>query len=239
MAQAAREQGAAEDWIRAHVLGHTEDQQAAKEQRRLAFLPLPSYQKWQNGSRIGGFKRVAVTSFNPDFTPETNWAIECLDKQPLCREPDGAIVAFLERIPSGITEFVQDQYIGTSQVWETSTAILLPGHDDPGGCRKAILEGRNVAENVIKMADRIEYLIRKSLVQAGFSDVLAREVSIEWRKEGFLPGTPHCRDFTVSRHHTQRPRYHVRLTFPRAISGPLCLGDGRFYGMGLFLIPVE
>ncbi|MFA6386833.1 MAG: type I-U CRISPR-associated protein Csb2 [Candidatus Paceibacterota bacterium] len=237
-AQALREQMLDEAWIRKHVLGHFDDPVEAKKQQRLAFLPLPSYQKWSGGSRIGGIKRILVTSFNPDFRPETEWVAECLKNQNLVQE-NGKIAAQLVSVPDSTPDFVRDRYIGTSTVWETCTAMLLSGHDDPGGCRKALKEGRRVTESSAKMITRINHLVRKGFLQAGFPEALLEGTIVEWQKEGLLPGVPHCRDFTVSRHHTHCPRYHVRVTFPQPVTGPVCVGDGRFYGMGLFLIPAN
>ena len=43
-----------------------------------------------------------------------------------------------------------------------------------------------------------------------------------------------ARRYVVGAHHCCLPRYHVRVTWPVPVRGPLCLGAGRYYGMGLF-----
>jgi CRISPR-associated protein Csb2 len=40
--------------------------------------------------------------------------------------------------------------------------------------------------------------------------------------------------YAVPQHLASYPRLHVRLTWPRPVNGPLCIGSGRFSGLGLF-----
>ena len=87
---------------------------------------------------------------------------------------------------------------------------------------------------------RIDGLLRKAIVQAGFSQVLADHADLEWRSTGFWPGTDLARHYGVPEHLRRFSRYHVRLKWcdergrPVNVPGPICIGGGRFYGLGLF-----
>jgi CRISPR-associated protein Csb2 len=61
-----------------------------------------------------------------------------------------------------------------------------------------------------------------------------QDACFEWRREGFRRGLDLAKRYTVAAHHQRLPSYHVRITWPVSVQGPLCLGAGRYYGMGLF-----
>jgi CRISPR-associated protein Csb2 len=88
---------------------------------------------------------------------------------------------------------------------------------------------------------RIDELLRKAIVQAGFSEDLARYAELEWRKTGFPAGVDLAERYGVPSHLKRFPRYHVRVRWrDRAggevkLAGPVCIGGGRFYGVGLFV----
>ena len=88
--------------------------------------------------------------------------------------------------------------------------------------------------------DRIEGLLRKAIVQAGFSQMLADHAELEWRRIGFLPGTEFADRYGIPDHLRRFPRYHVKIQWrdqqkrPVEVPGPVCIGGGRFYGVGLF-----
>ena len=123
------------------------------------------------------------------------------------------------------------------------TPVVLPGYDDPRHYRRRLQHG--VGENEQKrllnrLNERIEGLIRKSIKQAGFSQLLADSAEVEWRKVGYWRGTDMVGRYVIPDHLKRFPRYHVRILWrdehrrPLAVSGPVCIGGGRFYGLGLF-----
>jgi len=69
---------------------------------------------------------------------------------------------------------------------------------------------------------------------------LADHADLEWRKVGFWPGTHRIDRYGVPEHLRPFPRFHVRLQWRDAserllrVPGPVCLGGGRFQGLGLF-----
>jgi CRISPR-associated protein Csb2 len=95
-------------------------------------------------------------------------------------------------------------------------------------------------ELLLKLDRRIEFLLRKAIRQAGFSDGLAQYASLEWRSTGFWPGTDLASRYAVPEQHRRFRRLHVRITWrspdgiPIKVSGPICIGGGKFSGLGLF-----
>jgi CRISPR-associated protein Csb2 len=96
------------------------------------------------------------------------------------------------------------------------------------------------SELLSRLSDRIDGLIRKAILQAGFPNVLAQHADIEWRKVGFWAGADIADRYGVPDHLKRFPRYHVRIRWrepdgqPTAVAGPVCIGGGRFLGLGLF-----
>jgi CRISPR-associated protein Csb2 len=78
-------------------------------------------------------------------------------------------------------------------------------------------------------------------VGEAIGDASVREVAeLEWRKVGFWPGADLAARYGAPDHVQHYPRIHVRLRWrdahglPVEVTGPICLGAGRFYGLGLF-----
>lgn len=91
-----------------------------------------------------------------------------------------------------------------------------------------------------RLEGRIDGLIRKAITQAGFAQTLADHAELEWRKVGFWPGADLAERYGVPDHLKRFPRLHVMIRWRDAqgnaipIAGPVCIGGGRFYGLGLF-----
>jgi len=222
---AARDAGWAEDRVNAFVLGHSAGASSMRHlavgPRRFAYLPLPSLEARGEGHRCvaGSVRRMLVTAFTPDCAPEIDWARQSLAGRDLIDEHDSSPKAMLKPIPA--SETMVRRYTQPSASWATVTPVILPGHDDYHG-------------------PKIEALLRKAIGQAGFPQELARHAQIEWRGSGFLPGVDLASRYRVPNHLQRYPRLHVRITWrdangqPVRVPGPVCLGGGRFYGLGLF-----
>ena len=93
-----------------------------------------------------------------------------------------------------------------------------------------------------KIDERTDRLIRKAIVQAGLPIHLAQNARIEWRRVGYWHGCERVDRFFVPKHLRKFPRLHVRIQFRDEngrllhLPGPLVLGGGRFYGLGLFAV---
>jgi CRISPR-associated protein Csb2 len=162
--------------------------------------------------------------------------------QELIQEETGEIAALLG--PLARQDKVLGHYLGSASDWASVSPVVLPGYDDPAHYRRRLAKGKVSAKDQRRLLDtlhrRTEKLLRKAIRDAGFPDELAAHADLDWRDAGFWPGTERAGGYTVPDHLTRFPRLHVRLRWravtgqPVCISGPICLGGGRFYGLGLF-----
>jgi len=225
--RAARLAGWTEGEVNSFVLGHGESKGGTQHMpvgsKRFAYLPLPSIEnRGQGRSRVvGAVRRISLTTFSDGCANEMIWARRALSGMELIDEHEEKEMAILSLVPSSdniLRNYVDHRGAST---WATVTPVVLPGYDD-----------HDMAKT--------EFLIRKAIVQAGFSDVLARHADLDWRKVGFWPGTELATRYNVPAYLRNFPRYHVRIAWrdctgvPIVIRGPICLGGGRFCGLGLF-----
>lgn len=254
---AARRAAEAAGWPRekvgAFVLGHGSEQNTAEHvpagARRFAYLPLPSIETRGAGQAlvVGPIRRALLTVLADGAQAEIAWARRALSGQELIEEGSDRIVALLSVIPGH--DAVISRYMARAPEWATVTPVVLPGYDDPAhyrrrlrgaaGGRPALSSGER-RELLGRLDARIDGLLRKAIRQAGFSPILAKHALLEWRKAGFWPGTDFSDRYGVPDHLRPFPRYHVRVRWrdaagrPVDVPGPICVGSGRFYGLGLF-----
>lgn len=229
------------------VLGHSEkpgDKHQSVNNRRFAYLPLPSIQPHGPGRApaAGGIRRVCVTVFEQAHEAEVEWARRTLPGTDLVRKETGEIAALLA--PAVQTDTVLRRYLDPASEWASVSPVVLPGHDDPRHYRKRLAAPDIGVQEQRRLLDalhhRVEKLLRKAIWDAGFPDNLAAHAGLDWREAGFWPGTEKARNYTVPDHLIRFPRLHVRLRWrdalgnPLVVPGPICLGGGRFYGLGLF-----
>lgn len=243
---AANNEGWSKTDINKFILGHGESRDELEHipagPERLAYLPLPSIEKRGDNKRVvGRIRRAMITSFGINSKPKIIWASRALCGQELINKDNKDSVAFLAPIPAN--EKMIGNYIKKSISWSTVTPVILPGYDDPAHYRRRLKNNISADEQkhlLIRLESRIDGLLRKAIIQAGFSKVLSDNAIIEWRKVGFWAGTEFADKYHVPQHLRHLPRYHVRLQWcdankvPLEICGPICIGGGRFYGLGLF-----
>ncbi len=244
---AAERAGWPESRVNAFILGHGESKGAnghiAVGLRRFAYLPLPSIEARGEGrSRVvGSIRRVMLSVFAEGCDAENAWARRALSGQELINENDKEPVSMLSVLPEA--DKIVRHYTAPAASWATVTPLVLPGHDDPAHYRRRLKRGTSADEQkrlLEGLAERVDALIRRSILHAGFSQTLADHVELEWRKVGFWPGTEHAERYGVPDHLRRLPRFHVKLLWrdahggPVQVPGPVCLGAGRFLGLGLF-----
>jgi CRISPR-associated protein Csb2 len=231
------------------VLGHGEPQgnkHQAVEGARLAFLPLPSIE-WRadkKGHVVGSVRRVLVTLRGTSLGDSFQRFIQRFDGQALIDEKAEETTAILRR--QGSQEDAIRLYFGKASTWATVTPVILPGYDDPRKLRQRLrddtetLDTEAKAEVLRKLDQRIDSLLRKALRQAGFSELLTRHAELDWRATGFWPGTDLASRYAAGDQHRRYRRLHVKITWRDSdgslldLPGPLCIGSGKFGGMGLF-----
>ena len=244
---AAGSAGWDEPRIKAFVLGHSESQSAHEQmavgQRRFCYLPLPTIETRSEGASlaVGGVRSVMVSSFAEDCDAEIAWARRAMSGHELLDEDKRQPVALLSSIPEN--DAVVRCYTQPAESWATVTPVVLPGYDDPAHYRRRLRRGASAEEQrqlLHRLDRRVDGLLRKAMMQSGVPRVLADQVELEWRKVGFWPGTDLAGRYGVPNHVKRFPTLHVRLRWrdeqgkPARVAGPLCLGSGRFCGLGLF-----
>jgi CRISPR-associated protein Csb2 len=242
----AHRAGWPESKVHTFVLGHAEASNADHVPvgpRRFAYLPLPSIEGRGAGKSrvVGSVRRVMLTTFADHCQEEIAWARRALSGCDLIDEAQGQSVALLSILPAN--EKMIRLYVEPAETWSTVTPVVLPGYDDPAHYRRRLKNGVRAHEQrrlLERLNARIDGLLRKAIVQAGFPQELAARAELEWRKTGFWPGTDLADRYGVPDHLNRFSRWHVRLRWrdaqmkPIALPGPLCLGGGRYYGLGLF-----
>lgn len=234
--------------INAFILGHGESNDGGKQvavgPQRFAYFPLPTIEGRGEGKArvVGSVRRVMLSCFADGCEEEIGWVRRMLSGQDLVDKSRKQPVALLSLIPA--TDNVLRCYTQAATTWATVTPVVLPGYDDPDRLRRRAKDGKLSPEQQRRMFDRlsnrVESLLRKALIQAGFSKELADHAQLEWRRVGFWPGTDLADRYGVPDHLKRFPRFHVKIGWrdaqnkPVKVPGPLCFGGGRFYGLGLF-----
>ncbi|KAB2930582.1 MAG: type I-U CRISPR-associated protein Cas5/Cas6 [Leptonema illini] len=251
-ANASKQSGWAKAEINSFVLGHGESRDNKEHitvgNKRFAYLPLPSVEFRGHGKSpvIGDIRRVMLTVFDNEENNNVNWAKRALSGQTLIYENTNNTgeleeVALLSLLPSSDT--VSQFYTRSHSTWISVTPVILPGFDDPSGFRKRLRSGVTADDQkrlLSELHERIDTLLRKAILHAGFSAELAKFAHIEWRKGGFCRGIDMADQYGIPGHLKKFPRYHVRIHWrdgnlqPIEIQGPICIGGGRFFGLGLF-----
>lgn len=227
---AAERAGWSEQRILRTVLGHGEGGEP-----RVLLVPVPSIE-WRHGARevVTGVRRVALlsTASRPE---DILWAQRSLGGAELIDEHSHAPIAVLAAAAPDDRAF--ERYRDAAASWVTVTPLVLPGYDDPGGLRARLRQSTSAAERtqlLERLSRRREALVRKALRHGGLPDALVLGARIETQEVGFFAGVESASRHVVPRHLQGFARLHVRLTWPVPVAGPLCLGRGRFSGLGLF-----
>ncbi len=245
-ADIARSLGWSDAQIARLVHGHVDEESSAPPGARLRFLPLPSIEPRGEGQAqvAGPVRRVLITAHGAMPCEDFRCLAQRLDGLELIDEKDGAPVALLSRLPDS-DRLTRDHYLKPSSTWATVTPVVLPGHDDPRKLRQRLNKGSGLGADeknaiVAKLDQRIDQLLRKALRQAGYSEAIARHAQIEWRGSGYWPGTDLASHYMAGDQHRRFRKLHVRIHFfdehgqSLPVSGPICIGGGKFSGTGLF-----
>ncbi len=245
--------------VDAFVLGHDKSDPTkttpTASSPRLIFIPLPSIE-WRGedrGSTVGAIRRVLVTVSGHCDASEFLRIVRALEGQELTDEDGKQPVAFLRRQSDEDNAIAG--YFAESAAWTTVSPVVLPGHDDPRKVRRRLRDAAtplSVAEKaqiIRKLDTRIERLLRKALIDSGLSATLVADADLQWRGTGFLPGVDLASRYSAPNQCRRFRRLHVRVVWRerlpdgtfhlKRINGPLCIGSGRFSGLGLFVPLVE
>jgi CRISPR-associated protein Csb2 len=215
----------------ATLSGHAES--APTEQPHVAFVPLPFVGHEHADGAIMGCALVLPRQL-PASDRETllrliaNWEKERSDTRGNLTLAGGTLPPFIVRHVDVSAKEALDpmRWCRVSTRFITATPIALdknPGNlrsNQDGTARKAALEAqRSISDACLRVAG-------------------VRPVSVEVSLAPLLPGAQHVRDFLPwpgRRGRTPRVRVHADIRFEERVCGPLLLGAGRYFGLGLCL----
>ena len=180
---------------------------------RIEAQPLPSVGYRHADGRI---RRVLLVA--PECVDEDAWrsVVSRLPGAPLVKEASGEAFGMLA--PLSETDPMLGRYRGTGRRWTSATPVVLPGYDS--------LRGRA----------RPERSLRRLFRHAGISESLV--VRARFGRVPRLRGSAHPLSYRRPSHLAWRPCMHLTVEWTVPVRGPLSLGAGTGYGLGVF-VPVD
>lgn len=218
----------------ATLSGHTES--GPTDQPHVAFVPLPFVGHEHADGAIMGCalvlpRQLAASDRETLLRLVAKWEMERSDTRSNLTLAGGSLPPFIVRRVdvSAKTSLSPELWCRASTRFISATPIALdrnPGNlrsNQDGTARKAALEAQH------------------SISDACLHVVGVRPVWVEVSLGPLLPGAQHVRDFLPwpgRPGRTPRVRVHADIRFEERVRGPLLLGAGRYFGLGLCL-PVE
>ena len=175
---------------------------------RFSYLPIPTIGHKHADGRIRRFIIAEPYGSRGDCL---RWARETLSLKTLVDNDD--------RKQAQLSHIARDEmiahYTRKSNTFETVTPVVLSGHND-------------------RSYSKTQKLLLRAIEHAGFE--LDDIEDIYLQKAPFFSGAFHPRDYRLPAYLKQNPHssIHARITWRRPICGPLAIGAGRYFGLGLF-----
>ena len=201
------------------------------EQPHLAFVPLPFVgREHANGGIMGCAlilpRHVPASHRETLFRLVAKWEKERTDERGILTLGGGTLPPFrIRRVEvSAKWSLSPDRWCRASTRFVTATPIALDRN--PG----------NLRSNRGGTARRAAMEAQQSISDACLRVVGVRPISVEVSLAPLLPGAQHVRDFLPwpdRPGRTPRVRVHADICFGERVRGPLLLGAGRYFGLGL------
>ena len=179
---------------------------------RISVQPLPNVGYRHADGRI---RRVLLVA--PAFVDGDAWrgVVSGLTGAALVAEASGEAVGLLA--PIAESDPMLGRYRGEGWCWTSATPVVLPGYDS--------VRGRW----------RPERSVRRLLRHAGVAEALLERAAFE--RGPWLRGSAHPLSYRRPGHLARYPCLHLSIEWTVPVRGPLALGAGVGYGLGLF-VPV-
>jgi len=187
--------------------------------QRLSYVPLPSVGHPRSDGRIRRIAILGPVGASENAEPEL---IEYLQRtmlgQVLTSEGGTAVCRLAELADS---DSIWLRYRRQARRWRTVTPVILHGFNTQRG------------QISLKKTD---LLIGQAFDESGFPKELIQE--FQFQEAPLVPNTTAAKAVWKAKHLRKRPAYHLDVTFREKVEGPMVIGIGRHYGLGLFA-PVE
>jgi len=196
------------------VAGHVPAQNKnSKTPPRFSYLPLPSIGHIHADGRV---RRFIITEPYGGDGRYTQWAQRILANAVVT---DKRGVSQARLLPLLKPDSVIHHYVREARTFQTITPVILPGYDD------------------MKYPKALK-LVEKALEQAGFSvEDLAEPIYLQ--KAPFHSGGYSPSSYARPAYLKGNSAMYVRLKLKEPIPGPLAIGAGRHFGLGLFVPETE
>ncbi len=219
-AEALLEEGVDRSRVNSFVLGHGDG-----HARHLSFVPVPSIRTLHGD---GAVRRVMIVE-PQDSDGETarllQWRLAPSVLNKLVNTSDNhtrtePACILVDAEEDGVWPYYMPCY--GRQVWRSVTPVVLHGFNARG-------KRFSVA--------RTEELLYQAFEESGYPRHLIDELAFQTAP--FWPGTEAAPAIRVPEHLAKWPRYHISVTFRAPVQGPVLVGIGRHYGIGLFAAAVQ
>ncbi len=203
-----------------YILGHGND----GHQRHMSFVPVPSI----GGPHAdGGVRRVMLVEpadTDGSISELLQWKLapsvlhRLLESNgrprrtaPVCSLAEGSR-----------NDPVFSRYLprDPQRVWHSVTPVVLHGHNS--------LRGKFSLH-------KTEELLYQAFDKSGYARTLIEKM--QFQPAPLWPGTEGALAMRVPEHLRKWPRYHIAVSFREPVVGPVLVGIGRHYGIGLFAAP--
>lgn len=193
----------------ATLMGHGSD--GGDERLRVVPLPNAGYRHAD-----GWVRRVMITA--PLSVSDAEWQALLLRTAgaELVPEDGGEPVASL--VAARFDDPMVRRLTATARTWTTATPVVLPGFDTRRG------------------RPRPDKALRRVLRHASFSETLVDTATLEPSPRA--QGAAYARRYRRPRHLASLPATHLTIAWRTPVAGPLCLGAGDGYGLGL-MVPLD
>jgi CRISPR-associated protein Csb2 len=215
-AEALRQEKYLDDFINGYVLGHGNG-----HGRHMSFVPVPNV-----GFRHadGAIRRVMVLEppgADGEITALLQLKLSSAVLHRLLENGNGprkteSVCQLFEAQSDNIWPY----YTGMGALWHSVTPVVLHGHNSEHG--KFSLK-------------KTEQLLYQAFEKSGYPRQSI--TGLVFQSAPLWPGTEGALAMRVPEHLKKWPRYHVAVRFSQPISGPVVVGIGRHYGVGLFASP--
>ena len=195
---------------RGYLMGHAPSDDLDD---RLSWVPLPSLGHEHVDGRI---RRVAVVGPVGESLESDRFRalVHSVRSAPLRQDgkPIGRMTQ-AENLAGAIKP-----YFGESAIWHSVTPVVLPGRTTRGRRQKGQFDRR-----------KLEKLILKAVRDAGLPD----PINFSYQAAPFERSGQRADTYSPLDRMRGFTRIHVKFQFPELISGPVIIGVGRHYGLGL------
>jgi CRISPR-associated protein Csb2 len=213
------------------ICGHTADG-GHTQQPHLAFVPLPSLSL--RGKADGRVRRFGLFGYTEPWNAKRSaQAVSIYRTLAACLDGEEIESGYrLQLVSDPWADNVWRLYAGSSRVWLSATPIAIErGYKVPTHSPS----GHPISSNERHLRRLSEWtkLVSASLRHIRIPDDLVVACRITLTASPLLVGVERAERY---RFKSERiPFVHARLEFPRAVRGPLLVGDRRYFGLGLFI----